>query len=55
MPEGVAVDWVGGNLYFLEDFINRVEVCKLDGRWRGTLIGDGLYAAKALALDPTEG
>ncbi|XP_072033366.1 low-density lipoprotein receptor-related protein 2-like [Amphiura filiformis] len=54
-PEGIAVDWVGSNLYFLENMADRIEVCKLDGSMRGTLIGRGLSSPKALALDPTEG
>ena len=54
-PESVAVDWIGNNLYFVESRADRIEVCKMDGSKRGTVIWFGLSSPKALELDPTEG
>ena len=54
--EGLAVDWIGENLYWVESKIDQIEVSKLDGRFRKTLIaGDGMESARAIALDPRVG
>ena len=37
-PEGLAVDWVAGNLYWVESNLDQIEVAKLDGTMRATLV-----------------
>lgn len=54
-PDGIAVDWVGGNLYFCDKGTDTIEVSKLDGRFRKVLINDGLNEPRAIVLDPFRG
>lgn len=39
-PTALAVDWLGGNLYFGDSGSRRLEVCRLDGSSRKVLISD---------------
>uniref|UniRef100_A0A8D0KZI1 EGF-like domain-containing protein n=1 Tax=Strix occidentalis caurina TaxID=311401 RepID=A0A8D0KZI1_STROC len=36
-PEGLAVDWIAGNIYWVESNLDQIEVAKLDGTMRTTL------------------
>uniref|UniRef100_A0A3B4ZE76 Low density lipoprotein receptor-related protein 6 n=1 Tax=Stegastes partitus TaxID=144197 RepID=A0A3B4ZE76_9TELE len=53
-PEGMAVDWLGKNLYWADTGTNRIEVAKLDGQHRQVLVWKDLDSPRALALDPAE-
>ncbi|CAB1353954.1 unnamed protein product, partial [Coregonus sp. 'balchen'] len=37
-PEGLAVDWIAGNIYWVESNLDQIEVAKLDGTMRTTLL-----------------
>ena len=37
-PNGIAVDWIGRNLYWTDTGTNRIEVSRLDGNFRTSLI-----------------
>ncbi|XP_014241482.1 low-density lipoprotein receptor-related protein 1 [Cimex lectularius] len=54
-PDGIAVDWVGGNLYWCDKGTDTIEVSKLDGNYRKTLISEGLRDPRAIVLLPEEG
>ena len=54
-PDGLAVDWVGRNLYWCDKGSDTIEVSNLDGEHRRILIREGLLEPRALALDPREG
>ncbi|XP_053482709.1 low-density lipoprotein receptor-related protein 1B [Ictalurus furcatus] len=54
-PEGLAVDWIAGNLYWIDSNLDQIEVAKLNGRMRTTLIAGGMEHPRALALDPGQG
>lgn len=54
-PEGMAVDWLGKNLYWADTGTNRIEVAKLDGQHRQVLVWKDLDSPRALALDPAQG
>lgn len=54
-PEGLAVDWVAGNLYWIDSNLDQIEVAKLDGAMRSTLIAGGMEHPRAIALDPGHG
>ena len=54
-PDGLAVDWVAGNLYWCDKGVDTIEVSKLDGRYRRVLIKEGLQEPRAIALHPTSG
>lgn len=52
---GLAVDWVGGNLYWTDMQTHQIEVSDLDGRWRMVLISDDLKSPRGIAVDPRDG
>lgn len=53
--EGLAVDWVGENLYWVESSLEHIEVAKLNGSFRRTLISTDMDSPRAISLDPREG
>lgn len=53
--EGLAVDWVGENLYWVESNLDQIEVAKLNGSFRRTLIAGNMESPRAIALDPRLG
>ncbi|XP_028834762.1 low-density lipoprotein receptor-related protein 1B-like isoform X3 [Denticeps clupeoides] len=54
-PEGLAVDWIAGNLYWIDSNLDQIEVAKMDGEMRTTLIAGGMEHPRAIALDPAHG
>lgn len=54
-PEGLAVDWIAGNIYWVESNLDQIEVAKLDGTMRTTLLAGAVEHPRAIALDPREG
>lgn len=53
--EGLAVDWIGGNLYWAESKLDQIEVARLDGVFRRTLIAGDIESPRAIVLDPRDG
>uniref|UniRef100_A0A0K2T8A8 EGF-like domain-containing protein n=1 Tax=Lepeophtheirus salmonis TaxID=72036 RepID=A0A0K2T8A8_LEPSM len=55
--KGLAVDWIGGNLYWLESALGTIEVSSLQGKHRRTLIAGkhGMESPRGLVLDPRVG
>ncbi|KAH9629926.1 hypothetical protein HF086_017441 [Spodoptera exigua] len=53
--EGLAVDWVAGNLYWVESSLHQIEVARLDGQYRRTLIAGDMDSPRAIAADPRDG
>uniref|UniRef100_A0A3B3DWZ7 EGF-like domain-containing protein n=1 Tax=Oryzias melastigma TaxID=30732 RepID=A0A3B3DWZ7_ORYME len=54
-PDGLAVDWVGGNLYWCDKGRDTIEVSKLNGAYRTVLINSGLKEPRAVAVDNAPG
>ncbi|KAG8559732.1 hypothetical protein GDO81_017431 [Engystomops pustulosus] len=54
-PDGLAVDWVGRHLYWTDAGTNRIEVAKLDGRYRKWLVYTQVDQPAAIALNPELG
>ena len=52
--EGLAVDWIAMNLYWVESTLDQIEVAKINGSFRKTLITENLSSPRAIALDPQE-
>ena len=52
--EGLAVDWIGENLYWIESSLDQIEVSKLNGSFRRTLIAGNMESPRAVALDPRD-
>ena len=53
--EGLAVDWMGQNLYWVESNLDQIEVARLNGSFRRTLVAVDLESPRAIALDPRYG
>ena len=53
--EGVAVDWVAENIYWVESSLDQIEVAHLDGSKRTTLIAGNMKSPRAIVLDPRIG
>lgn len=53
--EQMAIDWLTGNFYFLDDVDDRVFVCNKNGQTCVTLLDQELYNPKGIALDPIVG
>lgn len=53
--EGLAVDWIGENLYWVESNLDQIEVARLNGSFRRTLIAGEMESPRAIALDPRYG
>uniref|UniRef100_H2ZVH0 EGF-like domain-containing protein n=1 Tax=Latimeria chalumnae TaxID=7897 RepID=H2ZVH0_LATCH len=54
-PEGLAVDWIAENIYWIDSNLDQIEVAKLDGSMRATLIAGAMEHPRAIALDPRYG
>ncbi|XP_028846293.1 low-density lipoprotein receptor-related protein 2a isoform X3 [Denticeps clupeoides] len=54
-PDGIAVDWIGSHIYWTDAGTNRIEVSKLDGRYRKWLIHSDLDQPAAIVVNPAIG
>ena len=54
-PDGLAIDWIGKNLYWCDKGSDTIEVSDLHGRHRNVLISNGLSEPRAIAVDPLDG
>ena len=54
-PDGLAVDWLGRNLYWTDTGTDRIEVANLDGTSRKVLISRYLDEPRDITLDPIHG
>ncbi|XP_045536115.1 low-density lipoprotein receptor-related protein 2 [Papilio machaon] len=52
LVEGLAYDWVGGNIYWLDSKLNTIEVAKEDGSARTTLLSGNITQPRGMCLDP---
>ena len=54
-PEGVAVDWAAGNIYWSDSGTDRIEVSRSDGTYRKTLFNTELVNPRSIVVDPIRG
>lgn len=52
LVEGLAYDWIGGNLYWLDSKLNTIEVSKEDGSVRTALLSGNITQPRGMCLDP---
>uniref|UniRef100_A0A914CDN1 EGF-like domain-containing protein n=1 Tax=Acrobeloides nanus TaxID=290746 RepID=A0A914CDN1_9BILA len=53
--EGLAVDWLGENLYWVDSLLDQIQVVNFDGTYTATVLKNDMYNLRALALDPSKG
>ena len=53
-PEGVVVDWVAHNLYWVDSGTRRVEMSHIDGSSRRVIVWRSVQP-RSLAVDPAHG
>ncbi|KAK6165881.1 hypothetical protein SNE40_022703 [Patella caerulea] len=53
--EGLAVDWIGDKLYWVESNLDQIEVADLDGKSRRTLVAGAMTSPRAIVVDPRYG
>ena len=57
--EGLAVDWIGDHIYWVESGLDIIEVADLDGSNRTTIISHSadnpMQNPRSIALDPRVG
>lgn len=53
--EGLAVDWIGLNLYWVDSNLDQIEVAKIRGQYRKTLVAGKMDSPRAIALDSRDG
>ncbi|KAL7294867.1 hypothetical protein TKK_0011791 [Trichogramma kaykai] len=55
LVEGLAYDWIGGNLYWLDSKLNTIEVAKETGQNRMVLVKENITQPRGMCLDPSPG
>ena len=55
VPDGLAVDWIAKNLYFVDSSAKRIFVCRLNGSHLASLITRNLSNPRGIAVDPRDG
>lgn len=55
VSDGIAVDWVAKNLYFVDSSAKRIFVCRLNGSFLLLLITTDLASPRGIAVDPRDG
>ena len=50
-PDGIAVDWIGRNLFWSDAGTNKIEVSRLDGSFRTSLITANVDKPRAVILN----
>ncbi|XP_065832089.1 low-density lipoprotein receptor-related protein 4-like [Oscarella lobularis] len=54
-PDGVAVDWIAGNLYWTDTGRNSIEVARISGKARKVLVSTDLDEPRAISVHPVKG
>ncbi|KAG0730038.1 Low-density lipoprotein receptor-related protein [Chionoecetes opilio] len=55
LVEGLAYDWITGNLYWVDSRLNALEVARRDGSQRIILLNKNISQPRGLCLDPLDG
>ncbi|KAK4321150.1 hypothetical protein Pmani_008025 [Petrolisthes manimaculis] len=55
LVEGLAYDWITGNLYWVDSRLNAMEVSRRDGSGRMVLLNNNISQPRGLSIDPFKG
>ncbi|XP_063861273.1 low-density lipoprotein receptor-related protein 2-like isoform X3 [Scylla paramamosain] len=55
LVEGLAYDWITGNIYWVDSRLNALEVARRDGSQRIILLNKNISQPRGLSLDPLNG
>ncbi|KAK0423803.1 hypothetical protein QR680_008338 [Steinernema hermaphroditum] len=53
--EGIAVDWMGLNVYWVDSLLDEIKVTNFNGTASTTVLTGNMHSLRALALDPGKG
>ncbi|XP_076088432.1 low-density lipoprotein receptor-related protein 2-like [Mytilus galloprovincialis] len=53
--EDLAVDWIGGNLYWNDYVLETIEVARLDGSYKTILFSENITNPRGIGVDPRQG
>ncbi|TKR96498.1 hypothetical protein L596_010507 [Steinernema carpocapsae] len=53
--EGIAVDWMGMNVYWVDSLLDMIQVTNFNGTASTTVLSGNMHSLRALALDPGKG
>ncbi|ODM90172.1 Low-density lipoprotein receptor-related protein 4 [Orchesella cincta] len=55
LPEGIAFDWITGNIYFADSNLSHIAVCRNDSTFCSVLIQETIDKPRGIALHPNQG
>lgn len=55
LPEGIAFDWITGNIYFADSNYSHIGVCRNDSSMCAVLIQEAIDKPRDIALHPNLG
>ncbi|KAJ8299210.1 hypothetical protein KUTeg_023270 [Tegillarca granosa] len=54
-PESISIDWIAGNLYFVDSMMYTIDVSRLNGSSRKMLVTENLDEPRSVCVDPVNG